>query len=281
MAAAVGRAPGAHASAAGGRCARRGRRAATRAGEGPVGCPREDGGVGVGRRMGLAGAAVWAVAAGAPRPGVARAEDTAAAAAAAASGTRPGSGGTEHYDVKDQFRITVPAGWVRGEGVAPGQMGVQASPGSRRRVIVFADPARAAEANCTVTLTDLSADYTGIGSFGGAYEVAATLVGGLDQPDQGQRAKLLGYGNSGDGFVWCEYSLIPVEVVARSGITKPPPPGVVPRHVLSLLATQRVGQWYNRLYSVNVTGSEASFAKDALRFRAILDSFALGDGLDA
>jgi len=289
----------------GGGCAsrrqgRRGVRAVARAvhaagEEGPLRAVSEDEGMGR-RKAGLVSAAgVWAVAAGVARPGRALAEGgspaaaagaAAAAAAAAApppkSGTRPGVGGTEYYDVQDQFRITTPSAWVHGEGVAPGQMGVQTTPGTRRRVIVFADPAKARDVTASVTLTDLSPDYTGIGSFGGgAMEVATTLVGGLDQPDQGQVAKLLGYGDSGDGFVWCEYSLTPVEVRARSGVVTPPPAGVVPRHVLSLLATQRVGKWYNRLYSVNVSGTEAAFAKDGAKLRAILDSFALGDGVQS
>ncbi|CAI5952887.1 unnamed protein product, partial [Closterium sp. NIES-65] len=125
---------------------------------------------------------------------------------------------------KERYTFQVPAGWVRSEGTA----GV-------RQVIAFHPPDRT-DANVTILITPLAADFTSLGSFGTVDAFAETLVNGLDrswQPSPGQKAVLLGAKSANDAYL-VEYTL-----------QKPSEPCV---HLYSAVATGQ-NVWYNNLFT--------------------------------
>ncbi|CAI5461586.1 unnamed protein product [Closterium sp. Yama58-4] len=126
---------------------------------------------------------------------------------------------------KEKYTFQVPAGWVQSEGTA----GV-------RKVVAFHPPDRT-DANVTILITPLAADFTSLGSFGTVEAFAETLVNTLDrswQPSPGQKAVLLGAKSANDNYL-VEYTL-----------QKPSEPCI---HLLSAVATGQ-NVWYNNLFTL-------------------------------
>ncbi|CAI5488727.1 unnamed protein product [Closterium sp. Naga37s-1] len=147
---------------------------------------------------------------------------------------------------KEKYTFQVPAGWVRSEGTA----GV-------RQVIAFHPPDRT-DANVTILITLLSADFTSLGSFGTVDAFAETLVNGLDrswQPSPGQKAVLLGAKSDNDAYL-VEYTL-----------QKPSEPAI---HLYSAVATGQ-NVWYNNLFTF--TGQYPE--EEAATFKPTVDKASL------
>lgn len=128
-------------------------------------------------------------------------------------------------EAQDKYSLLVPAAWEMGEGKA-----------GTRRVLAFYPPGSPA-ANVNVVVTTLGGDFTGLGSFGTAYDFGENLVNGLDRSwkrPPGQAAKLLDT-KSKNGFYYIEYTLEPV--------------GKPKVHFLTVVGTAH-NTWVNRLYTV-------------------------------
>lgn len=128
-------------------------------------------------------------------------------------------------EAEDKYSLLVPADWEKGEGKA-----------GTRRVLAFYPPG-ISTTNVNVVVTILGGDFTGLGSFGTAYDFGENLVNGLDRSwkrPPGQAAKLLDT-QSKNGFYYIEYTLEPV--------------GKPKVHLLTVVGTAH-NRWVNRLYTV-------------------------------
>ncbi|KAJ7571769.1 hypothetical protein O6H91_01G176500 [Diphasiastrum complanatum] len=131
-------------------------------------------------------------------------------------------------DFGDQLKLykDEEQGWVKGEGKATGQ----------RKVTAFF-PAGDTNTNVNIVITNLGADFTGLGSFGPVDSFAETLVNGLDrswQKPPGQSAILVN-ASSRNGLYYVDYTL--------------QKPGERMRHLLSVVGIGVKG-WYNQLFTV-------------------------------
>jgi len=169
-----------------------------------------------------------------------------------------GEGSTFDYtDDIDKYSITLPSDWETGLGGAQGAVGT-------RRVVAFY-PTANPEVNVTVLVTNVSADFTKLGSFGSPYEFGTRLVGSLDRRYSGKvqkttpgQACTLVNTSETNGMYNVEYTL--------------EKPGEFNRHLLQVVALGNTG-FYNRLYTVTAQAPEQDFASTKALLQEILSSF--------
>eukprot|EP00475_Leptophrys_vorax_P019220 TRINITY_DN26249_c0_g1_i1.p1 TRINITY_DN26249_c0_g1~~TRINITY_DN26249_c0_g1_i1.p1 ORF type:complete len:249 (-),score=19.48 TRINITY_DN26249_c0_g1_i1:183-929(-) len=126
---------------------------------------------------------------------------------------------------QEKYQLLVPSGWAQSEGSS-----------GTRKVMAF-HPEDRLDANVSILITLLSADFTSLGSFGTVDAFAESLVNSLDrswQKKPGQKAVLLA-AKAADDKYYVEYT-----------VQKPDEARV---HLFSVVATGRNG-WYNNLYTV-------------------------------
>lgn len=152
-------------------------------------------------------------------------------------------------DPVESFKMSVPPGWVFGEGGLDGNKGFSGASGTRRVVGWYKedDP----QTNVTVVLTTIGFDYTGMGSFGTPYDFGSNLVGSMDRsymlrqkwgksnPEDIQIAKLVDAKDVSTGggpkTYYVEFTVVR--------------PGGDKRHLYSVATLGHNGT-YNRLYTV-------------------------------
>jgi len=100
--------------------------------------------------------------------------------------------GSTYQDPVDQWTMAIPADWEKGFGEADGSS-------ATRRVVAFFPKDSDASINVTVVCTNVSADFTKMGSFGTPYEFGTRLVGSLDRSYVGKKPKFMGGNGAGDG----------------------------------------------------------------------------------
>ncbi|KAL6751839.1 hypothetical protein V8C86DRAFT_2768532 [Haematococcus lacustris] len=181
------------------------------------------------------------------------APETAQAAAEVAAGT-------VYDDPEERFSVLVPDGWESGLGEISN---------SRRTVVFYPRGVPPAEVNVSVVITNVSVEFTRLGSFGNVATFAGNLVNSLDRsfllrqrqtpsPDQPiQVAKLVDY-NETRGQYLVEYT-----------VQKLPEPA---RHLYSAVALGNNGR-YNRLYTLTAQCGEEQVAQWGPLLRQIVASF--------
>lgn len=92
----------------------------------------------------------------------------------------------EYADPQDGFTIFVPDGWQQGTGnlgetAADSRRSQYSNAAGMQRVVAFYPEAASGNASVAVTIQPLSADFTGLGSFGTALDFGSSLVGSMDQ----------------------------------------------------------------------------------------------------
>ncbi|GBG65637.1 hypothetical protein CBR_g51937 [Chara braunii] len=197
---------------------------------------------------------------------VARADEIEAGeenAAGTASGQSEGAAGRAtsspvdglvlYLDDANKYSLMVPEKWTRGEGQATGQ----------RRVIAFF-PEGDTETNVNVVVTNVGADFTGLGSFGTAEMFGENLVGSLDRRNSRraevrQKAVLID-AKSRNGTYYVEYKI--------------QKPGEFDRHFLSSVRLGFDGI-YNRLFTVTAQFREEDLATYRETLDKVLSSFKL------
>lgn len=166
------------------------------------------------------------------------------------------------------YKIKVPSEWTSGLGEATGL----------RQVVAFYPEGGTGETNVNIVVTTAAADYTKMGSFGGAFDFGTRLVGSLDRSAVGKKPKFMGGTGKGDpmqqraelidaqekkGMYYVEYK-----------VTKP---GEYDRHFLSVVGLKFTGR-FNRLYTVTGQANEGDFKKVKGTLKTVIDSFALPEG---
>ncbi|KAF8072745.1 PPD3 [Scenedesmus sp. PABB004] len=195
--------------------------------------------------------------------GGARAEEGGGAAAAATAGV-------VDVDVEDGFRLTVPSHWAAGEGQLPGSTSFQGASGARRTLAWY--PPEGGDVNLSLTITNTSAEFTKLGSFGNVFTFGQNLVNSMDRSfllrvrgstpvgtaeEPVQVAKLLDARET-RGMYYVEYT-----------VEKQPGPK---RHLYSLVALAYNGR-YNRLYTLTGQCLEEQVDAAAPVLQAALKSF--------
>lgn len=197
--------------------------------------------------------------------GPARAEET-IAATAASSGSF-----TSFTDPVDKFTLSLPTDWEYGEGKASGNSSFSGASGARRTLAWYPTGKLARDANVTVVVTNVSGEFTRLGSFGNVYAFGTNLVNSMDRSylqrdakkrallkgkDAIQVAKLLEAKEIGD-YYFVEYTVV-----------KDPDA----RHLFSLIALGFNGR-YNRLYSVTAQCKEDELELFRPTLAVIINSF--------
>jgi len=174
-------------------------------------------------------------------------------------------------DAADGFSLSIPAGWTAGEGVIGGGDGGVA-PAATRRALAWFPGADAADVNVTLVITNASADYTSLGSFGSADDFASNLVNSMDRSDilrgpkwarkgikdeDVQVARLLDSRGLNGGYQ--------IEYTVQNGV-------INKRHLLSFVILGFNGR-YNRLYTITAQCPEAELPKYDAIFHEICQSF--------
>lgn len=159
-----------------------------------------------------------------------------------------------YTDKEKKFKLSVPKGWLVGEGQSDGI-----------RSLTAFYPKETSNSNVSVLISGLGADYTKLESFGKVDEFAETLVSGLDRSWQrppGVAAKLIDC-KSKNGMYYIEYSL--------------QNPGENVRHIYSVLGMQSSG-YYNKLYTVTGQFMEDESEKFGSKIQKAVTSFrTIGD----
>uniref|UniRef100_A0A7S3QY67 PsbP C-terminal domain-containing protein n=1 Tax=Dunaliella tertiolecta TaxID=3047 RepID=A0A7S3QY67_DUNTE len=173
---------------------------------------------------------------------------------------------TEFEDPVDKFKLGIPEGWVSGEGAIP------TGPNGTRRTLAWFPPEGAArDLNVSVTITNVSFEFTSLGSFGNAGAFAQNLVNSLDRSyllreqqrtgkpskEPIQIAKLVDY-DSKRGMYYVEYT---VQMLPQE-----------PRHLFSAVALGNNGR-YNRLYTCTAQCDETDVAANKAVLEAVVNSF--------
>eukprot|EP00878_Enallax_costatus_P002355 GHUV01002531.1.p1 GENE.GHUV01002531.1~~GHUV01002531.1.p1 ORF type:complete len:258 (+),score=72.97 GHUV01002531.1:210-983(+) len=151
----------------------------------------------------------------------------------------------QYIDQEDSFSLTIPAGWDFAEGQIEGNRSFQGSSGARRTLAWFSAGTSAEQVNVTLTITNTSVEFTGLGSFGNVFAFGTNLVNSMDRSfllrvrgnkpsEPVQIAKLLDAKET-KGMYYVEYT-----------VEKQPGPK---RHLYSLVALAYNGR-YNRLYTL-------------------------------
>lgn len=189
----------------------------------------------------------------------------------AASAPSPVSSITRYEDTIDKFGLSIPSDWVQAEGSIAGSLGSFSGPTGARRTVAFFPPGTpASEVSVSVVVTNVSFEFTKLGSFGNISSFANNLVNSLDRsyllrapqwvkkPDGPiQVASLVDYSES-NGQYFVEYT-----------VQKMPEPQ---RHLLSRLALGSNGM-YNRLYTLTAQCPEDDLPKYRAILQAAVDSF--------
>lgn len=176
-----------------------------------------------------------------------------------------------YTDPAEGFKMSIPAGWVYGEGGLDGNKGFSGASGARRAVGWYKedDPST----NVVVVLTTAGADYTSMGSFGTPFDFGSNLVGSMDRSymlrqrfgrpkdEEVQIAKLLDYKEVGGApkTYYVEYTVVR--------------PGGDARHLYSV-ATLKFNGVYNRLYTVTAQCSEEAVGSNGGMLERVVKSFA-------
>ncbi|GIL78027.1 hypothetical protein Vretimale_7369 [Volvox reticuliferus] len=167
-----------------------------------------------------------------------------------------------YTDPQDGFTLSVPPGWVFGEGELPGNSSFTGASGARRTLVWFPEGANPRDVNVTLVITNVSVEFTRLGSFGTPYQFGSTLVNSQDRSyllrapqwargkDPVQIAKLVDASEISNRY-FVEYT-----------VQKLPEPQ---RHLYSLLALGYNGM-YNRLYTITAQTLE----EDRSQFEATL-----------
>mmetsp|Transcript_23747 Transcript_23747/g.52099 ORF Transcript_23747/g.52099 Transcript_23747/m.52099 type:complete len:280 (+) Transcript_23747:50-889(+) len=207
--------------------------------------------------------------------GSAVAEEAVPAAAPAPPAAASRAAGGLFRDPVDKFSLQVPPGWAFGEGRISGGSGYSGATGARRTLAWFPDDPSIKDVNLTVVITNVSVEFTKLGSFGNVDTFAGNLVNSLDRSyllrkpawgppnkDPVQVARLVAAKDTG-GCYNVEYT---VQMV----------PGGVQRHLLSALTLGSNGL-YNRLYTVTGQCPEADLAKYRPVLEAMIKSFEVSE----
>jgi len=174
-------------------------------------------------------------------PGLSRADEGPAAAAAAVAPSSSSSG--VYRDPKEGFSLAVPSGWAQAEGQLEGNTSFSGASGGRRTVAFFPEGGNANEVNVSITITNVSVEFTKLGSFGNVFAFGSNLVNQMDRSyllrskrntEPVQVAKLLD-AEEKRGMYFVEYT-----------VQKMPDPK---RYFKSVVALSNNGK-YNRLYTV-------------------------------
>ncbi|KAG1664185.1 hypothetical protein FOA52_011363 [Chlamydomonas sp. UWO 241] len=181
------------------------------------------------------------------------------------------SGPSVYNDAADNFSIAIPEGWANGEGVMNGNSGYMGASGLRRTVAWFPDDPSVRDVNISIVITNVSVEFTKLGSFGNVSTFAGNLVNSLDRSflskdrnrtadsDPVQIANLVDYnvGKSGESYD-VEYT-----------VQKLPGPQ---RHLFSTVMLGSNGK-YNRLYTVTAQCMEEDLPKYKDVLQASCESF--------
>lgn len=103
------------------------------------------------------------------------------------TGAPIGQNAQRYVDEQDGFSMDIPEGWQRGtgnlgNGPAEGsRMAVYSNAAGMQRVVAFFPEDSPGKASLAVTVKTLSADYTGMGSFGSALDFGTSLVASMDR----------------------------------------------------------------------------------------------------
>ncbi|GIL66770.1 hypothetical protein Vafri_20280, partial [Volvox africanus] len=167
-----------------------------------------------------------------------------------------------YTDPQDGFKLAIPSGWVFGEGQLPGNSSFTGASGARRTLVWFPEGANPRNVNVTLVITNVSVEFTRLGSFGSPYQFGSSLVNSQDRSyllrapqwargkDPIQIAKLV------------EASEISNRYFVEYTVQKLPEPQ---RHLYSMLALGYNGM-YNRLYTITAQTLE----EDRSQFEATL-----------
>jgi len=180
---------------------------------------------------------------------------------------------TTYEDTVDHFSIQVPAGWQSAQGnLTPPPYG--ATVGSRRALAFYPTGRDVNEVNISVVITNVSVEFTKLGSFGNAAQFATNLVNSLDRSyllrnlkpgdEPPQVAKLVDYEDRGSGSqYYIDYT------IARPVANTPT------RHLLSTVQIGNNGT-YNRLYTVTAQCNDTEMAQLRPVLTEALKSFSTG-----
>eukprot|EP00798_Chlamydomonas_sp_ICE-L_P013602 gene13602-19475_t len=170
-----------------------------------------------------------------------------------------------YTDPVDKFALSPPKGWLFGEGQIGGTSG-----GTRRTLAWFPEGANARDINITVTVTNVSVEFTGLGSFGNIDAFASNLINSLDRSyllrtakrDQApeepiQIAKLVDYKGTSDQYS-VEYTVQQLPEAKK--------------HLMSVVQLGTNGK-YNRLYTATAQCREDDLQDYKPQLEAALKSF--------
>ncbi|XP_024516327.1 psbP domain-containing protein 3, chloroplastic-like isoform X1 [Selaginella moellendorffii] len=152
------------------------------------------------------------------------------------------------YEEQDKFSLTVPKDWIKGEGKV-----------GSRRVVAF-HPSKATFPNVNVIITNLGADFTGIGSLGSVDSFAASVVGSMDRSYKrppGTAARLVN-AVSRNGMYYLDYTV--------------QTPGEAQRHFFSVAGVGET-QFYKQLYTATGQYWEADGDRDRKALQEAIESF--------
>ncbi|KAG2495459.1 hypothetical protein HYH03_006404 [Edaphochlamys debaryana] len=178
------------------------------------------------------------------------------------------SGLAPYTDPRDGFSLAIPAGWVYGETTLPGNSSFSGATGERRTLAWFPEGANPRDVNVTLTITNVSVEFTKMGSFGTPYTFASNLVNSQDRSylltapgwargkEDVQIAKLIDATDLGNKY-FVEYT-----------VQKPPEQA---RHLYTVLGLGYNGV-YNRLFTVTAQTLEADRGKYDATLKAIAKS---------
>lgn len=176
-----------------------------------------------------------------------------------------------YEDTADSFSIAVPSNWSSGEGSLSGNSGFAGASGSRRTLAWFpSDPEVVVrDTNITLTITNVGADFTKLGSFGSPFQFGTSMVNSMDRSyllrapevfrrgEEIQIAKLIDAKEVNDMY-FVEYT---VKKQAEEQ-----------KHLLTTLALGFNGV-YNRLYTVTAQCPEPELDKYRPIMEKVLLSF--------
>ncbi|GLC47508.1 hypothetical protein PLESTB_001805500 [Pleodorina starrii] len=182
-----------------------------------------------------------------------------------------GAGFSSYTDPLDGFTLSVPPGWVVGEGELPGNSSFTGASGARRTLAWFPEGANPRDVNVTLVITNVSVEFTKLGSFGSPSSFGSSLVASQDRsyllraPEWArgkepiQIAKLVDASEL-SGRYYVEYT-----------VQKLPEPQ---RHLYSLLALGYNGM-YNRLFTLTAQTLEADRAQYESTLLAMIKSLSV------
>lgn len=174
----------------------------------------------------------------------------------------------DFLDEKDKFSLQVPDGWASGEGDLTPNTNRFSNTAGMSRVVGFAPPGRP-DVNISVTITNIGADYTALGSFGNAQTFGENLVGSMDRsyllrgPAWARRGEVpqvatLQGAKESQGMYYLDYTVKTAEEPARV--------------ISSVVAIGNNGR-QRRFYTVNATCMEGDVAEYGPLLKSIINSF--------